>query len=158
MLKNILIAVIALGIIGGGIGFYMFNKKVESTAELKVDFSVKMEDLFAEFDKDEKAAFEKFKDKVVEVKGVVASKSDEDKQNMSLVLGSEAMGSGTIGISLEPGQEAKMATVKEGSTIVLRGQCTGVQAPEKSADGEASLLDDLGKTVQMKQGVIVSVQ
>lgn len=155
--KNILIAIVAVGIIGGGIGFYLFNKKVASTEEMSVNFTTKMEDLYGEFEKDEKAAFEKYKDKVIEVSGTVQSKSEADKEHVDLTLGSEAM-AGTVAVSLETSQIEKATSIKEGSKVVLRGICTGIQSAEKSADGEESLLDDLGKEVQLKKGIIVTAQ
>ncbi|MFN0200214.1 MAG: OB-fold protein, partial [Bacteroidia bacterium] len=106
LFKKLLLLGLVVGVIGGGIGFYLFNKKVASTNDAKADFTLKMEDLYADFEKDEKAAVEKYKDRVVEVSGVVKSKSDEDKQHIAVTLGNESM-SGEIGVSLEPEQAEK---------------------------------------------------
>ncbi|MFN0200354.1 MAG: OB-fold protein [Bacteroidia bacterium] len=155
LFKKLLLLGLVVGVIGGGIGFYLFSKKVASTNDVKTDFTLKMEDLYADFEKDEKAAVEKYKGKVIEVSGVVKSKSDEDKQHIAVTLGNESM-SGEIGVSLEPEQAEKAAALKEGSAVVLKGECTGIQSAE-GGDSE-SLLDALGKEVQLKKGIVISTK
>lgn len=155
LVKNILIVVVALGIIGGAFGVYLFTKKVDSTKEMKADYSLKMEDLYGEFDKDEKAAFNKFKDKVIEVTGVVTAKGGADAQHVDVTLGSDAV-EGTVSISLETDQVEKSNTIKEGSNVVIKGICTGIQSG--GGEGGGSMLDALGKEVQLKRGIIISGQ
>lgn len=140
--------------LGAGIGFYMFNKKVGSTQEEKAKFSVGMSDLYAEFEKDEKAAFQKYKDQFIEVKGKIKEKNSLADGMSGLVLGDDAM-TGTIGFSMESDQNKNVENLKVGDEIVLRGQCTGFQS-SKSEDGEESLLDDIGGEVQFKKGILVT--
>lgn len=155
LVKKIVIAGLALGLVGGAVGMYLFNDKVDSTKEMKSDFNLKMEDLYSEFNKDEKAAFAKYKDKVIEVTGVVKEKGGADEQHVDVTLGNEAMEGGTVSISLETDQVEKAKSIKEGANVVIKGICTGIQ----SSGGEGgSLLDDLGKEVQLKRGIIISGQ
>jgi hypothetical protein len=155
LVKKIVLAGLVVGLIAGGIGFYLFNDKVDSTKVMKADFSLKMEDLYGDFNKDEKAASAKYLGKVIEITGVVKSKGGADEQHVDVTLGNEAMGEGTVSISLETDQVEKAKGVKEGANVTIKGVCTGIQ----SSGGEGGgLLDDLGKEVQLKRGIIVSEQ
>lgn len=140
--------------LGAAVGLYMFNKKVGSTQDEKAKFSLSMNELYGEFEKDEKAAFQKYKDQFIEVKGKIKEKSSLADGMSGLVLGDEAM-TGTIGISMEADQNKNVEKLKVGDEIVLRGQCTGFQS-SKSEDGEESLLDDIGGEVQLKKGIVVT--
>ena len=69
MLKKILLFLVVAGVIGGSVGYYLFNKKVPSMADETSKIAVSAEQLFTAFDTDEAAATAKYVGKIVAVNG-----------------------------------------------------------------------------------------
>jgi ABC-type amino acid transport substrate-binding protein len=151
-IRTILLAAIVLALAGVGVGVFMFNKKVPSTADLKPDFTATATDFYNEFDTDEKVAFNKYKDKVVQLSGKVQAVNAAAEGRVDVILADDAI-AGTLSFSLEPDQTAKGKALKEGDAITLKGICTGIQSAAE--EEEDSLLSSLGKEVQFKKGVII---
>jgi flagellar basal body-associated protein FliL len=130
MKKKLLIivgVVIALGVIGAGVGLYLFFKPTKDFAKSKADFTVTAEQLFTEFSKNETASSAKYvsNDKTIELSGTVQSITDNSDSTKTIIL---AAGSpdGDISCTLTKGQSAT-AKVVEKQSITLKGQCTGLQ-------------------------------
>ena len=120
-MKKILIPLVALALVGAGIGFYMYNKPVESLEHKKADVTVTADQLLSDYESDEKAANDKYLGKVVEVSGKVASIANEE---------------GKVKVSLETSNpissvicelEDKMITgeLKAGDDVKMKGMCSG---------------------------------
>lgn len=113
-------------ILGGAAGYYawhLYTKPVARTTEVKTDFSVASEVLFADFETDEVSANTKYLDKFIEVKGTVRSKStDEMGVNVVLEAGNDFFG---INCAMEKGQEDIIGKVNEGDAITVKGKCAG---------------------------------
>ena len=120
MIKKIIGLVIVLGLIGAIFGYQQYAKTLDKTADLKSDITLNAQDLFLAYESDESAANKKFLDKIVEVKGVVAStKEDDGKSN--IYLETEDM---LANIACQ--MENKLIKVpKEGTTVTIKGVCTG---------------------------------
>ena len=70
-MKKILIIVLALAAIGGGVGYYLWNKPPESMAVQKADLGMPAAELVAAFAKDEAAANTQYVGKIIAVTGKV---------------------------------------------------------------------------------------
>jgi len=119
MLKKIIFSLILIGAIGGGIGFYMFNKPLQSTSKMKTDFTLSAVDLLQQFEEDEASANTKYLDKVIEVKGSVQKIEKKDK-NITVYLDAESLMSSVI-FQLENDE----TTIQKGEEVTLKGICTG---------------------------------
>lgn len=117
---KILLVIVCLGAITG---FYLYNKPVKSTSSKSVDVSVRAEELFNEFSKDETAANTKYLDKVVSVQGTVTNIAVEDGLNIvTLKTASDMFG---VLCKIESGEE-KVKKLKAGDEVKIKGMCTGM--------------------------------
>ena len=121
MKKWILASLAITLIIGVGVGYYLYNKPLESMAGKKAEVALSATDLYAAFDLDEQAANAKYLGKVIEVSGTVVSVSAGDDGTPSVLLDSGGAMGGVI-----CRMDASLATAfQEGQQITLRGECTG---------------------------------
>lgn len=119
MIKKIIIALVIIGAIGGGVGFYMFNKPLESTMSMKADYSIEPGVLLAAFEEDEAAANSKYLDKVIEVKGQV-QKIEKADDKIAVYLETDNLMSSIIFQMEETGVQ-----FEKGEDVTLKGICTG---------------------------------
>lgn len=101
---------------------YFFNLKHTDMAKAKPDFVITATDLQKAFEDNETAASTKYINKIVEVKGVIASVklAENNVLNISLVTGSDM--SAVIGTFPAISDPSKFTV---GSEITLRGECSG---------------------------------
>ena len=118
-MRKIIYTIVCLGLIGGGIGFYLFNKPLESIKSMKTQFEVSSDDLLESFEDDEESANQKYLDKVIQVTGVV-SKTETENDKMSIYLNTSNDLSNII-FQLEK----EDASIKKGQEVTLKGICTG---------------------------------
>ncbi len=118
-MKNILLAILLLGVIGGGIGYYMSNKTLDKIATLKTEISINSANLLRAFEEDENNANKRYLDKVVEVTGVVSKIKTVDNK-MSIYLDAENDLSRVI-CQLESAN----LKIRKNDKITVKGICTG---------------------------------
>jgi hypothetical protein len=101
---------------------YFYNLKHTDMSKAKPDFVITATQLQKAFEDNETAASTKYINKIVEVKGVIASvkPADNNVLNISLVTGSDM--SAVIGTFPAIPDPSKFAV---GSEITLRGECSG---------------------------------
>jgi tRNA_anti-like len=120
-MKKILLLILSLGIIGAGIGYYMYNKPVASLEKKKADAEITADQLISAYEADEKAADSLYLGKVVQVKGKVSAVAQEE---------------GTTKIQLETSNPISMiicemedsttgTEVKSGDEVTIKGMCSG---------------------------------
>lgn len=120
MKKNILISGVIGVLVGAFVGYTMYNKPHRNIAEEKTNFSISANDLFDEFDTDEKSANEKYLDKVIEVSGFIVGIDTNQEGNSVVTLEAEnAMIGGVLG-TLVNGEN-----LKGDSETTLKCRCTG---------------------------------
>lgn len=118
-MKKILIALVLLGMVGAGVGLYLFNKPLESTESMKSHYSMAASDLLQAFENNEDEANSKYLDKVIEVNGNVA-KMDNKEGTITIYLDADNPLSSVI-FQLEHSE----TNIKQGDDITLKGICTG---------------------------------
>lgn len=117
-MKRILLIILLLLAIGGGVGYYMFTKKVPTLENQKADFELTANQLFDEFDADENAALAKYENKVIDVTGnVVSVKENEGTWNIILEAENAMAGGINCSFSKDPGKLTDSHTI--------RGRCQG---------------------------------
>ena len=123
-MRKIILILLAIGVIGAGIGYYMVNKPVPSLEKKKADLEVTAAKLLTDYQLNETAANETYLGKLVLVSGKVVDITQENgikkihletPNPMSLIICELETGM-EIG-ELKPGEEAK-----------IKGSCTGYQS------------------------------
>lgn len=121
--KNILIGLISIIVLGAGYGYYLWHKPPQDMASAKVDMALDAKIIYDEFSKDETAANAKYLDKVIQVKGVVAS---VDKQNgTSLIMLDSGDPMGGVACELDPLTTHAKTDFQEGEEVTFKGTCSG---------------------------------
>jgi hypothetical protein len=122
-MKKILLLIVALVVIGGAVGYFMWNKPHENMEKAKVDMAIDAARLFNDYNADENACNAKYLDKVIVVSGKVKESSKD---------------AGSVKISLETGKDfGVVCTLDEtvshprtdfpvGETVKLKGRCSGL--------------------------------
>lgn len=114
----------------GGIYFYKeYNRVHKDTAKLKPDFTLKATNLVKEFEANEQASNKKYWDKVILVDGVVKQVEKDDRGFYSLVLG-DTVSVSSVRCSIDSLHSSEAAAVKQGTTIAVKGICTGFNEDE----------------------------
>jgi len=120
-MRKIILFLLVLGIIGAGIGYYMYNKPVASLENKKPDVEVAASRMIGDYEADEKAANEMYLGKVVQVEGKVAAVAvEEGKTKVQLETGNPMS---MIICELEDGSEA--GSLKAGDEVKIKGMCSG---------------------------------
>jgi hypothetical protein len=133
MKKKIIIlgaVLLVLGIIGGGIGYYMYQKPVKNFAESTEDYKLTAIDLFNEFAKNEVAANQKYvvKDKTILVEGYLKDIKKNDDGTITVYFDvSSNDGSLSCTFSLEESAKIALNSLTKGKKISIKGQCSGMQ-------------------------------
>lgn len=125
ILKIILI-IIGIGIvIGGSVGFYLFNKPARDVQSTKTDYSLNAHDLVAEYLADVNKANDKFlaengESKVLEITGLV-SKISEDFNKQKVILLKAASDKAGVSCTFTQETNAHMQNIKIGDQITIKG-------------------------------------
>ncbi len=123
-MKRLLYFLLAVAIIGGSVGYYLWNKPQKNMQTAKADMAIDATALFNEFANDEIAANAKYLDKTVAVSGKVkeTTKSDDGTVKVSLNTGSD------FGVlcELDPLSKHPRTDFTEGETVTFKGICTGL--------------------------------
>lgn len=125
-MKKLLYLMLAAAVIGGAVGYYLWNKPHENMMTAKADATVDAATMFADFEKDEAAANAKYLGKTVAVTGKVkeASTGADGTTKINLEAGPEA----TFGVActLDPLSKHARTTFAPGETVTLKGKCIGL--------------------------------
>jgi len=125
VIRNLLILVVILGVVGGLIGLYMYNKKSPDLSKAKADFTLNITELVSEFNQDETSASAKYIDKIVEVTGPMSAIEVTGETTMNVTLADEGQMSGVI-CSFQDIANPVSVGINKGETITVRGICSGM--------------------------------
>lgn len=118
---KIVYLLIAAGLLGGSVGYHLYNEKNPSLAGAKADFSTNSTNLYEYFESDEAKANALYMDKVIEVTGVV-EKVVTDEQVCSIYLTTGSL----IGYVIAELESCDTATdAHKGMSVTVKGVCTG---------------------------------
>jgi hypothetical protein len=116
----------------GAIAIYIYkeyNRSHKDTAKLKPDYTITATDLIKEFSNNEQASNTKYLDKVISVEGIAKDIIKDDKGFYSIALGDTSSMS-SVRCSIDSLHSREVAAVQQGSTIALKGICSGFNADE----------------------------
>lgn len=120
-MKKYLWLVLLLAVLGGGYGYYQYNRPVASLEDKEADVILSAPDLLKAFESNEAEANKNYLEKVIEVKGeVVKIEGDSTKKSVYLNTGNEMS---AVICEMEAGADTEGVTA--GSSVVVKGKCTG---------------------------------
>jgi len=120
-MKKILLILLGLGLIGVAIGYYMYNKPVESLENKKPDMEVTAGKVIEDYQSNESTANDLYLGKVIQVNGKVGSVVEEEgKKKINIDAGNPMS---MVICELEDAKEAD--NVQAGQDISIKGKCTG---------------------------------
>ena len=120
-MKKILIPIlIIVALSTGGVGYYLFNKKVGALEKIKADYTITATMLYDAFDSQEQEANIKYLDKVLLVEGRI-EKLEIDKKYSSIILKADNALGGGINCSFNH----EIEDVTKGDMIWIKGRCQG---------------------------------
>lgn len=120
-MRKVLLFIIVFGVVGGAIGYNMYNKDHKETKDIKADVVISPQELLAAYETDEAAADTKYLDKIIEVKGKVSVINEVEKGG-SLSLDT---GSPMAAVICEFESKESISSVKVGDEVVVKGFCSG---------------------------------
>lgn len=123
IIKYGLWAVLAVIVIGGYIGYKMWNKPHRAVATAEADVKLEATDLYTQFTTDEATANSKYLDKIVQVCGTVSQVSSENNVVSIQLDAGDPLGG--VLCELDPLSEHKRTDFKPGEKVCFKGICSG---------------------------------
>jgi hypothetical protein len=120
MKKTLILIIIITALVGGSVGFYLFNKKVAGLEKVKADYTLTATMLYNAFETQEQEASEKYLNKILLVEGTVV-KVEIDKKYSSIILKADNALAGGINCSFNH----EVESVSKGDIISIKGRCQG---------------------------------
>lgn len=120
-MRKVILILLALGVIGAGVGYYMYNKPVASLEKKKADVEATADEIIAAYEADEKAADGLYLGKVVQVTGKVSGVTEEGGTKKIQLETFNPMA--LIICEMETGTET--GDVKAGDMASVKGMCSG---------------------------------
>lgn len=122
------IALIVIGVgllIGGGVGYYMFNKPARDVQNTETDFSYQASEIVNEYLADPKKANDKYLDeagnsKVLEISGTVAEISEDFNNQKVILLKAEGDKAG-VSCTFTAETNANIKNVQIGDKTTIKG-------------------------------------
>jgi hypothetical protein len=124
MMRRIILALIGLGFIGAGIGYYLYNKPMADLNDVTAAYQLTATELYEAFEADEAAAQTQYLGKILDVTGVISEVEMTEAGGVNLSL----EGGGLLGgvrCRLEQTDNDQEAQLEAGNQVTIRGECTG---------------------------------
>ncbi len=121
-MKKILTLGLLLGLIGGLVAYFMYNKPHRDIAKEQAAFTTTADEIFAAYEADEAGANKKFLDKVIKISGkLVEAGKNKDGQSNGVLEAADAM-IGGVSVTMAATSTTEL---KKGETVSLKCRCTG---------------------------------
>ena len=128
MKKNFFISIGIIALIVGIYGFEEYTRKNDDLKHVKADYEYSVNEFINEFKSNEKAATEKFHDKIIAVNGAIKEITKDDEGHYTIMIGEENDRS-SVRCSIDPGHEVPQQLQKK-DVVTIKGACTGFDADE----------------------------
>ena len=123
ILKWSLTTAAALLVLGAAIYFYFATLTHDDTAVVKPDFTVEAIPFIKEFEKDNKAANQKFAEKIIAVKGLVTAIEQSSDTTINIKMADSTSGSYLI-FAFQEQHLPEARKIKEGDLVTVKGSCS----------------------------------
>jgi len=129
MSRIVLYLGLAIVLIGVIIGVYFFTLGQKDLANAKADYALTARELYADFEKDEDAATQKYVDKILEVSGPVYQVDMNTDSTLNVVLMNQE-DFGGVSCSFNTLKDPSSIDISKGDMVVIRGICAGYLLPD----------------------------
>jgi hypothetical protein len=120
-----LTALVVLGLLFGiWKGLSEYNRKNDDLGHVKADVKISTTQLIHDYETNDSLANQNYLGKVIEVNGKIKKVEQDEKGYYTVVLGDSAVHA-SVRCSVDTVHNADAAVLKPGSSINLRGACTG---------------------------------
>jgi len=149
--KKIIWALIILAIVFALVYAYReYTRTHKDLAGVKADLAVESGILISEFEKNDSAANKKYLGKILDISGVVKEIDTAAGGIYTIVLGHPGSKS-SVRCQLDSIHASDAAKLSSGSSVLMRGACTGFEKNEL-------LGENLGSDVHLNRCVVVSIK
>ena len=124
-MKKIIVFVLLLGVIGGGIGYYLWNKPVPSVEKQKAAYSLTAHALLDAFQADPSAAEATYLGQIVAVSGTIYEIIPGEDLQMQVVLETGVSMSSVSCVLEEDADTFLKRGLAKGDQVEIKGKCTG---------------------------------
>lgn len=121
--------VLLVVLIGAIYGYKEFNRTNPDLKKVSADYRVEALSFLNEFEKNDTLTGRKYNGKVVEVKGNVKN-IEKDEMGYSTILLGDTNSLSAIRCSMDSVYQTDAASVTNGTSLIIRGICTGYNADE----------------------------
>lgn len=121
LMKKLLLILLGLGVIGVAVGYYMYNKPVESLENKKPAMEVTAAKIVEDYQANETTANDLYLGKVIQVNGKVGAVTTEEGKKKITIDSGNPMSA----IICEMEDDSEAANVQAGQDIAVKGKCSG---------------------------------
>jgi tRNA_anti-like len=140
--KNLVFLVLILTIITIGFGLWKgleeYNRTNKDLVTVDPDIKISSGDLIHQYEANDSIADQKYLGKVIEVNGNIAKVERDEKGYYTVVFGDGNRAS-TVRCSMDTVHNQDAANLKEGSSAIIRGACTGFNKDEMGLGSDVIL-------------------
>ncbi len=147
--KKLFLAIAVVGLLAAVLVYVLvINKPHTDVAKTEAAFDGSAEVFYGEFQTNKEAAGLRYIGKVVQVSGVITEVGSSAEQVTLQLEAGNPMGGG-LAVALAPSESGAARQLQSGQSVVVRGECSGVD------EDEGGLLGALGATVQLTSCLII---
>ena len=123
-MKRLLLVIVAIGVVAGAIGLYMYNKPTADASASRTDARAMATELMSAFAENEEKANQVYLGKVVEVTGAVEKVGSNDDGTAVIHLESGAM-LGSVVCNMSKSIDNLPREPRKGESVTIKGTCSG---------------------------------
>src|SRR4030095_1334796 len=127
--KKVFIAIGMMALAAGLYGYMEYTRGSKDLLYTKADHITIAKDLIKEFEENEKAANEKFINKIIAVNGSVKDVIKDGDKFYTVMLG-DAAGTSSVRCSMDSNYQPETALLQLRSNVTIKGICTGFNADD----------------------------
>ncbi|HEY4209636.1 MAG TPA: hypothetical protein VGM31_22575 [Puia sp.] len=116
--------VLFLLVIGGGWGYYLYQKPHESAAGETASATIEADSLYAQYSGNEKVSDGKYLGKVLQVTGKLGQVQRNGASEI-WIIATNGAGGGGINCQLFTGEKIPEPRPRPGDKVTIKGRCTG---------------------------------
>ena len=127
--KKVFIAIGIMALVAGLYGYMEYTRGSKDLQYTKADHLTIAKDLIKEFEENEKAANEKFINKIIAVNGSVKDVIKDGDKSYTVMLGDTA-GTSSVRCSMDANHQPEAALLQLRGDVTIKGICTGFNADD----------------------------
>ena len=110
-------------------GYKEYTRTNKQLINARADYIITADSLIKEYETNDSIATAIYNGRIIEVSGAVKSVEKDNSGFYTVILGSQE-GLSAVRCSIDSGQAAKAAEINNGSSVIIRGVCTGFNKDE----------------------------